>query len=63
MKMNDDEINDVTEEALNDFWSRVAKRFPKATSGDLSPERTFALKQAATEAVREWFNNNCPDIK
>jgi hypothetical protein len=56
-----EDFREVVHEALNDFWSRVAKTFPDNRGGDLSPERSIALETAALHAVEEWWNNNCKD--
>ena len=48
----------LTSEALDAFWQVIVERFPKATTGDLSPLATFQLHQAAKAAVREWIANN-----
>ena len=54
-------IDTVTNDALDAFWQVVVRRFPEATDGDLSIDRTIALDIAAKEAVREWVSNNVPD--
>ena len=48
----------LTDEALDAFWQVIAGFFPHATAGDLSPEQTQALHQAAEAAVKEWIANN-----
>lgn len=56
------EVTEVVKVALDDFWSRVAKSFPHAKTGDLSPEMTIKLEAVCNEAVTEWWNNNCKDV-
>jgi len=53
-------IDSIAEDAMLAFWAVVAKRFPDATSGDLSIERTVALTITAEAAIREWVQNNVP---
>lgn len=48
----------LADEGLAAFWQVVVKRFPEATTGDLSIGRDIALTMAATEAVSEWIDNN-----
>lgn len=48
------------EDGLDAFWDVIVRRFPEATHGDLSPERTIQLDEAAEEAVKEWIGNNVP---
>lgn len=50
----------IIEEASHSFWASIAKSFPDATSGDLSPGATFAFDTAAETAVEEWVSNNVP---
>ena len=58
----DGEIADVAKMALDDFWERVAKQFPHAKTGDLSPEVVIQLETTAKEAIKQWWNNNCKDV-
>lgn len=60
-KMDQPNLVEIANRALEDFWDRVAKQIPKITSGDLSPEATLQLQLAAERAVVEWWNNNCPE--
>lgn len=53
-------VKDVTENALEAFWRVVAKSYPSAKSGDLSPHATIALERAAEAAVAEWVAENVP---
>src|SRR5688572_23046633 len=55
-------IDSIAEDAMLAFWAVVAKRFPDATSGDLSIERTVALTMTAHAAIREWVQNNVPTV-
>jgi hypothetical protein len=48
----------LADEALDAFWQVVVKRFPEATTGDLSPLATFHLHQVAEAAIKEWIANN-----
>lgn len=58
MASDDSNLEEITQLALDEFWSVVADAFPDAKSGDLSVERTFQLDKAAQEAVQEWVRNN-----
>ncbi len=53
-------VKRVADKALHVFWNLVADEFPQAMGGDLSPERSIALSEAAESAVAEWINNNVP---
>ena len=50
----------LAQEALDAFWNVIARKFPKATSGDLSPLTTIRLVVAAETAIDEWISNNVP---
>ena len=54
-------IDALAEDAMQAFWAVVAERFPEATTGDLSIERTIALTITAQAAIREWVQNNVPE--
>ena len=54
----DDELETLVESALDAFWQDIASAYPESTSGDLSPDNTLKLKDAALAAVREWIENN-----
>lgn len=55
------DISALVDEALDDFWDTVARHFPDATTGDLSPWTTIRLDLAAKAAIEEWIFNNVPD--
>ena len=40
------------------FGRVLVRRFPQATTGDLSPERTIGLVLAIEQAAEEWIENN-----
>ncbi len=48
----------LADEALDAFWDKIVEHFPEAKFGDLSPERTRRLQDAAVTAVEEWITNN-----
>ena len=48
----------LAREALEAFWQVIARNFPDAKYGDLSPERTIRLHIAASTAISEWIRNN-----
>jgi hypothetical protein len=50
----------VTEDALEAFWRVVARKYPQAKTGDLSPGTHHALQRAAQAAVAEWVEANVP---
>lgn len=56
-------IDSIAEDAMLAFWAVVVKRFPDATSGDLSIERTIGLTMTAHAAIREWVQNNVPTVQ
>jgi hypothetical protein len=47
-------------EACEAFWAVIARRFPNARGGDLSPERTIGQRMANVDAIDEWIRNNVP---
>lgn len=51
-------IEELTRSALDAFWDIIAKQFPHAKRGDLSPLATVQLGTAAEKAVGEWIENN-----
>lgn len=48
----------LTHEALDAFWESVVRRYPEATTGDLSPLISCRLTEAAESAVKEWISAN-----
>lgn len=58
--MTPSEINALTDQAFDAFWEVIIKRFPEATTGDLSPWTTFRLDTVARKAVEEWIYANVP---
>ena len=56
--MDKNDLRTVLQEADDAFWEVIVKRFPQATSGDLSPWATVRLREAQREAVEEWITNN-----
>lgn len=48
----------ITQEALDAFWQSVVRRYPEATTGDLSPLISCRLTEAAESAVKEWISAN-----
>lgn len=50
----------LTQEALDAFWEVIARRYPAATTGDLSPHISSRLTQAAKSAINEWVSANVP---
>ena len=45
-------------EASEAFWAVIARHFPEAKFGDLSPERTSRQRMANVDAIDEWISNN-----
>lgn len=60
MSEREDAVRVITDQAFDAFWQVIVKRFPQATTGDLSPWTTIRLQLAAEEAVAEWIGNNVP---
>ena len=60
MTLSKEDLRELTDEALDAFWEAIVKRYPQATSGDLSPWPTMKLQMAAEDAVTEWIDNNVP---
>ena len=45
-------------EASEAFWDVIARHYPEAKYGDLSPERTIRQRVANVDAIEEWISNN-----
>ena len=60
--MDKAELQSLIDQAFDAFWGVIAKRFPEATTGDLSPWATIRLDDAAHVAVSEWIHNNVPTM-
>ena len=56
-------IVEATEKAMESFWESVAKSFPEAESGDLSPWTTITFCEMAETAVREWAEANADEVR
>lgn len=57
-RLSRSDVERLVREADDAFWQVIARRFPQAKHGDLSPERTMSLAIAAEQAVNEWIRNN-----
>ena len=53
-----EECERAYDDAIQDFWDRVAKHFPCAVSGDLTPELVNKLNIAAMDAICWWYKTN-----
>jgi hypothetical protein len=53
-------LRDATETAVQAFWTAIAKQYPTARSGDLSPDAMFAFELAAHRAAKAWVESNVP---
>ena len=52
----------AVETAYIALWDAMVKEhFADAVSGDLSPGASFALQEALTTAIREWYELNAKD--
>jgi hypothetical protein len=51
-------MQETIRNAQDAFWEVVAKAYPTAKSGDLSPGMSLTFDRAATDAVTEWIDNN-----
>jgi hypothetical protein len=60
MKISADELRKLTHDAEHAFWQVIVQRFPQATTGELSIDRTCRLTVAAMNAIEEWVDNNVP---
>ena len=50
----------AVDEAEQAFWEVIARFFPEAESGDLSPDAVFRFSEACTDAVEQWIDSNHP---
>jgi hypothetical protein len=60
MTIAKDDLRKLADKALDAFWHVIAKHYPQATSGDLSPWCAISLQDAAEDAIEEWIDNNVP---
>lgn len=51
----------LEDEACEAFWAVIARHFPDAKFGDLSPEATIRQRLANSDAIAEWISNNVPE--
>ena len=58
MTLSKNDLRELTDQALDAFWQVIVKRFPDATTGDLTPWTTIKLQIAAEHAVEEWVDGN-----
>jgi len=56
--MNADKMEDVLDKAEGAFWASVASQYPEITTGDLNPMTANYLRDAMSDAVREWVAVN-----
>jgi hypothetical protein len=60
MTISKDDLRESTDQALDAFWQVIVKRYPTATTGDLSPWTTMQFQIAAENAVQERIDYNVP---
>lgn len=63
VRYSDRKIDDIVEEALMDFWARVAELVPEAESGDLDPSITNKVNTVLHQAVKSWIAFNTVGTK
>jgi hypothetical protein len=51
-------IHSLADEALDAFWQVLVRKFPQASSGDLSIGQAIDLRTAAENAIEEWIASN-----
>jgi hypothetical protein len=61
--MTNTAIETIADEAMDAFWQVIARHFPEAESGDLSPLTTIRFETAAKDAITEWILSNVPSAK
>lgn len=54
----DDRIDSVARDALDAFWSVVARSFPEINTGDLGPEKVKVMEDTARDVIRSWLATN-----
>lgn len=55
------DLKSIAEEAQLAFWAKVVELLPECTTGDFSPEDTFAFDGACEQAVEAWYGWNGPE--
>jgi hypothetical protein len=50
----------IVEEAQEAFWAVIAKKYPKAESGDFMPDASMDFDSACEKAVEHWLAMNLP---
>lgn len=51
-------IHHAIVKAQEAFWAEIAKAFPEAQSGDMSPETQCDFDAACASAVEDWVDAN-----
>lgn len=54
-------LESAAQEALADFWTAIATRYPEIGSGDLDPGTVMQIERTMTAAVHAWIEGNMPD--
>ena len=55
-------ISETVDEGMVAFFEVVAKKFPEANQGDLSPIALFAFEVACEMVMRKWLEANAPAL-
>lgn len=58
-----DRFNNALDEARACFWMHIAKTFPEAIHGDLSPRDLYVFQVATEQAAKAWIEANCPQVQ
>ena len=51
-------VSDVVHDGEHNFFAKVIKHFPKATTGDLDPSSSFEWSDANEKVIKQWWSWN-----
>jgi hypothetical protein len=56
-------VENITENALDDFWSNIATVFPEVKGGDFPPDLSFEMSLTMEKMVSNWLSFNHPTYR
>lgn len=56
------ELMQITEDAIYKFWESVANSLPQIKSGDLDPQTDYRFERQCRDVIKTWIETNRKDV-
>jgi hypothetical protein len=58
MSYDEEQVREITNQAIDAFWNKVVEMIPEARSGDIDPMAVQKMENFLTDMVKYWIQNN-----